>query len=417
MSVSSAIASLGRTHTALGLSGDLTPRIFDIRPGRPLDEPFLSVLREEAPHLQSSVLAAGEVSRVNNSSSKSHQDNVPQVPARVALCESFYPTEKSTLSLSVRRENILEELMEGYVPFLDAVLRSSNEASPPGVLLCNAATMSLFAVGLESGIVVDLGHTQSTVCAVRQGVPSTKTWGSCPVTGLELSEALCEFNGTKQGKLNKQGMDNEKADMLSKKGLQADPYHEFRENYHYMKTKLRITPLDHSVCQIKIPKQALSLTSVLPDGAEINIPVKETSVSEVGLSDTFSSVDEKWKKALPELYFDLNRVPGRNYSAGQRLTDVIHNVVRSLDCDGYSDLVLTGGCASIPHMYERVLQECMLRNVSVSFPSHLCRIPVENQLLPFVGLSIVSSHAIPSLYITPAEYAEHGPSLVHSRCV
>ena len=50
--------------------------------------------------------------------------------------------------------------------------------------------MPLFGLGLQHGLVLDVGHDEATLIPVYQGVPMLKAWQALPLASKALHEAI-----------------------------------------------------------------------------------------------------------------------------------------------------------------------------------------------------------------------------------
>jgi len=71
-------------------------------------------------------------------------------------------------------------------------LRDRFEESPQvqGIFLCRAPTASLFAYGHTSGIVADLGHSQTSLCVIQEGLIVPTSVSHCAITGALLDQMV-----------------------------------------------------------------------------------------------------------------------------------------------------------------------------------------------------------------------------------
>ena len=202
----SCIISLGRCHSAGGMSGDLIPRFHTLRSGHKYDEPYLSETIDQISKLQTqkmrlhSTAAMSEHGEAKNISDLEAANSFARKVgnrgkycewandfSRVMLCESAYPDEGQH-ACRQRREQILERVMEEFFQ------ENCSNFQRNDFFLCHASTMALFSVGLQSGVVVDLGHTQSTVHVIENGFHVPHAHASSHVTGFDLSMKLSQIN-------------------------------------------------------------------------------------------------------------------------------------------------------------------------------------------------------------------------------
>jgi len=161
----------------------------------------------------------------------------------------------------------------------------------------------------------------------------------------------------------------------------------------------------------------------LPDGTVINIGVERFACAEI-LFDS-SSV----KLELPELVsLNLHHTrPNALYSAdgagrgiAQLAADSVFRCDVELQTACVSNLVVTGGCAAIENLPERIrfdLENVIKPAVPTCRVKMITNSPHERVLCPWLGGSILGSlGSFHEIYISKKEYEEFGPSIVEKKC-
>ncbi|KAI8915093.1 actin family [Entophlyctis helioformis] len=247
----------------------------------------------------------------------------------------------------------------------------------PGFYLANTASLILAAAGQSTGVVVDCGDSLSQVVPVMDGVILSQSVRRFDVSGQDLTNYFWDLlanysNVTKQ------------------RGSDYDVVREVKES---------------------------SILYVAPDyAAELNKLNYSTELTRTAIvlgqpvelsSDRFT---------VPEALFQPSLI-GRTISG---LHTTIANAIR--DCDASlhaalgSNILLAGGTCAFNGLQARLQHELG----SLLPPGVAANVvyPPEGKYLAWIGGSqLAYDDAFQSKWITKAEYAEFGPSVVHRKCI
>lgn len=290
----------------------------------------------------------------------------------------------------------------------------------PALFLGKNPVLTSFASGKATSLVVDLGGHGSTITAVHDGYALTKGTLRTPLGGELLSEVMLhtvEAAGTGvkprySFKRMSTGVDKWEVTDVACPHTTASYKHFSRMDVaaDIMHALGRVSDSKYSDAEMgHIP----TVTYELPDGNSI----------EVG-ADRFK---------VPELLFQpelLTSFPGFSsslFAAADAPTKGLHalvlDVIGRCDVDVRKDLyggvLMTGGVAQIPNMRERLERELSEQvssyapRVKVGMPNPL----VERRFSVFIGGSILASlGSFQQMWLSKAEYDEHGPGLIHRKC-
>lgn len=289
--------------------------------------------------------------------------------------------------------------------------------SPPALFVAKNPVLSSFSAGRPTSVVVDVAHGAVVVSPVQDGYALLKGTVRSPLAGHALSKIMLktvEAAGTpfrprysfKRKQLASGSW--EVADVDT--GVTTDSFRLFKQ--------LEIAgDMKEAVCRVmEVPLKEEENATIptapyeLPDGNTV----------EVGL--------ERFK--VPELMFNpslLSSIPGASEIAAPEgglkgLTALVNDCISKCDVDLKKDflqgILLTGGSSLFPGLKERLERE-MVETCPSSAKVRLTvsQSQAERKYSVWIGGSILASlGSVQQLWMSKAEFEEHGPSLVNRKC-
>mmetsp|Transcript_28703 Transcript_28703/g.39659 ORF Transcript_28703/g.39659 Transcript_28703/m.39659 type:complete len:444 (+) Transcript_28703:220-1551(+) len=289
----------------------------------------------------------------------------------------------------------------------------------PALFLAKQPVLTAFASGKSTALVVDVGGQGTCVTAVHDGYALTKSSIRSPLGGELLTSLML-------ASLEGQGTAIKPRYSFTRKASGVDTY--------------EVTDLDlpdttssyREYCRREIVSDILASVERVSEvwfteRENINIPtvpyeLPDGNVLEVGL-DRFKMPEVLFQPGLVESF------PGReplkdeegNTLGGvhQQVLDCIGRCDVDIRKDLYSAVLLTGGASLMPNFRERLERELSEKvssytaRVKVATPNPL----VERKFSVFIGGSILASlGSFQQMWMSRAEYEEHGASLIHRKC-
>jgi len=246
----------------------------------------------------------------------------------------------------------------------------------PSLYVAIQAVLSLYASGRTSGIVFDSGHDASHTVPIFEGYSLPHSVKRLNLAGQDLTNRMVE--------------------LLRERGYNFATTAE-REIVRDIKEKLAYVSLDFE-SDIKLADQSRDLhskTYKLPDGQVIT----------VGSS----------RFRCPECLFDPGLVGLKD--------DGVHKLIQGsiMKCDIdirrelYVNMLLAGGSTMFPGIATRIKKE--IASIAPSNMKVKVIAPAERMYSVWIGGSILASLAnFVNMWITKADYEEHGPIIVHRKC-
>lgn len=274
---------------------------------------------------------------------------------------SIFLTE-APLNPKANREKMVEHMLEDF-QFMGCKVETQ-------------ATLTLVALGLNSGLVVDSGDGVTHCVPVCDSRLLTSSVKRIDVAGYDITTYLSH--------------------LLLKRGYQfftsfdVDQVREIKENCCYLARDPR------EEMRLYQNTTASNMRYKLPDGNWVKIGPERFQAAEVLFYPALIGKDEN---GIPEMVYEsLNEAP-EDYRAILA-----------------QNIILSGGTTMLPGFGQR-LQKSLRDKVSEIGSPYKCKVfdPLNRKILVFLGAAIVALilEAHPDQWITREDWAEEGPRAVH----
>jgi len=280
---------------------------------------------------------------------------------RVTPEEAAVLTTEAPLNPKVNREKLMQILFETF--------------NVPATYISIQAVLSLYSSGRTTGIVFDSGDGVSHCVPIYEGYSLPHAVCRLDVAGSNLTDYMQKI--------------------LQYRGCSMNTSSE-RQIVMIMKEKLCYCALDY---EAEIEKAAntkeCQATYELPDGTSVTLN-----------EERFQTTECLFKPSL--LGIEHNGI-----------SSMIHESIQKCDIDVRKELstniALSGGTTMFPQIENRIHKDLSeINNTSRQFK---ILAPPERKYSVWIGGSILASlSTFQQMWITAAEYEEHGPRIVHRKC-
>ena len=313
----------------------------------------------------------------------------------------------------------------------------------PAVFLAKQPVLSSFSTGGATSLVVDMGHSGVTCTAVHDGYALTKSVGRSPVGGRALNELMLTWLDTASGaRVRPRHLFRRTQTDSGGWAVEDLAYPKTTESFNHYHRMLVAQDFKESVIQVSgtawdygeagaasaggttetmggisvanIP----SVNSELPDGTEVGIGAERYRLGECYFTPRLATgflPDSSAK--LP--WHDSALLEGLAEPKG--LASLILEAVGRCDVDVrkelYGGVLLCGGgstCGGLKERLERELADNAPPGAKVKV---IAAQPPERRHGTWIGGSILASlGSFQQMWMSKAEYQEHGASLVKRKC-
>lgn len=277
--------------------------------------------------------------------------------------------------------------------------RAFETYKPPGFFVAKEATLTCYASGRATSLVVDSGAHSTTVCAVHDGYVLTNSIVSSPVAGDSMTQALYYNIANKNRTVIRPSYSFKKKKVQSGNRSSWNvtpinlPFNETFHNYHVMKV---LHDIKMSFC--KIPDRGAENI-----GVRVDIELPDSTV--VALEgDSVYAPDQMFKNL------------GDNVGVHQMVANCIASCDVDIKKDLYGGVIVAGGNTLFPGFVEK-----LQRNIS---PPSMYKMKViapsdsaERRFSSWTGGSILGSlGSMHAMWVSKAEYDEIGSLIVEKKC-
>jgi len=255
----------------------------------------------------------------------------------------------------------------------------------PAYFVSKAAVLTCFANGRSTGLVVEMGHGGTSIIPVQEGYVISRNATRSACGGFALDEFL-------KHRVNER--------LVAMSGQQVQRQIQWST----------VRDIKESVCRVsetsfdeKSNTQIPQIPYELPDGTIVPMGAERFSVAERYFQ--YEEVNENSSLAEVGLY-----LPGI-------ICDTAAKCETDLKKEMFQSIILTGGSSCFENMQNRLEREVVASVQSLTKVKVLAANPPERKLGAFLGGSILGSlGSFHEMWISKAEYAEHGSSLVQKKC-
>jgi actin len=286
------------------------------------------------------------------------------VELRVSPDEHPVLLTEAPLNLKVNRENMTEIMFETF--------------NVPAMYVANQAVLSLYFAGRTTGIVLDSGDGATHSVPIYEGFSVLHAVSKIQIAGRDLTKFM--------------------AKLLSERGYNFNSSAEL-EIVRDIKEKLCFVAFDYHQ-SLKESYNSLSFEKnyEMPDGKVITIG------------------NERFR--CPEYLFRPLEMNGKELPSIQEL--IIYSIQQEFDVDVrryyYQNIIISGGSTLYEGIGERLLKEIENR-VPRSINVKIIGSPDRKFAVWRGGSTLTSLSTFNDMWITKEDYEEHGPKIVHKKCI
>lgn len=289
------------------------------------------------------------------------------------------------------------------------------QQQPPALFMAKNAVLASFATGRQTSLVVDAGHEGTTVTAVHDGFALEKSTVRSPLGGALLNRAM-KASITKKGVLIRPHLSFKRVEKAPGQWEVEEREPKMADSYNSWAVEQVAGDVKEAICRVSDsvfdPAENVNIPTVtyeLPDGTEIQVGPDRFAVPEVLFNPSLLTS------------FGLDTVKNYDGSDLQGVPAMINEAIQKCDVDVRRDMwggiVLTGGGALLPGLRERLEQGLAelappASRLKVVSPAN----STERRFAVWIGGSILASlGSFQQMWMSRAEYDEHGPSLIHRK--
>jgi len=275
----------------------------------------------------------------------------------------------------------------------------------PAVYIAKNAVLSSFASGRQTALVLDSGGGVTTAVPVHDGYVLTKGIVKSYLAGDELTNQLQKS--------------------LEMKGI----YRNIKPKYSFTRTEVRsgeFQVIIHEYPNTTASYRNYMIKRIIRDIKETSCRVAETAVfdNSIGSVATYElqdggSIDIGGDRLkIPEVMFNPTLSTTEEFQKENSIQNLIFQSVNYVDSEIrrelYQNVVVTGGNTLFPGLIERIQKEVpqMYKVKLIASNS-----TAERKFGAWIGGSILASlGSFQQMWMSKAEYEEHGVSLVERKC-
>lgn len=291
----------------------------------------------------------------------------------------------------------------------------------PAVFLCKDACLASFSVGKASALVVDIGGGKTSVAPVldghilNKGLKHTKV--SANTLDILLEKSLFTDNKMDLVPRYKVKRSLDAKGNINVRGLTLN--HTTQSYDKYMRQVL-LHDIKAGVCQVAQTEfqtrhntNMPSVTWELPDGKKIEVGPERFAVPEFLIRP-----EVPLQPLIGDDFYDMGRGSERTRCVFEGLPKLISDSVESVDVDVrkelYSNIVVTGGGALLPHINSRLLNELSAHTPpAYRVKLHSEKATTQERLFgTWTGGSILGSlGSFHQMWFSKAEYEDSGEKI------
>eukprot|EP01084_Bolivina_argentea_P284034 486644_1 len=317
--------------------------------------------------------------------------------------QPIFMVEKSSIT-SASRRRYAELLFEEYLA--------------PSVFMSKDASLTCFALGCTSGLVVDIGNTSSSVTPVIDGWSEMQFGVNLSLGGATLQDYLLAL-------LLDRNIDPQPMPLPRMKGLGLELIPSSEWDYSlrlFWKRELAKDLMNTWMHDVDSPQSPMATdphptTYILPDGKEITVSEEQTKVSDL-LFDTAPLMNLTSKQSSNEWWQSLKGMMERPGLRNMSLSEAMSHVASQVKDTSLLTRVCMGGkgICGVENASKRLTG--IVPSIS-SLPAH-CKVlhgrKREWHMIAWLGGSILASlGSFHEMWMSKAEYDEHGAAYVDKK--
>ncbi|AFZ79682.1 hypothetical protein BEWA_025310 [Theileria equi strain WA] len=287
--------------------------------------------------------------------------------------------------------------------FRDAVLEVLFEQiDVPAAYLAKRAALTAFSVGRASALIVDVGAGGTTISPVHDGIALQST----------IQDSLVGGNA----------LDLQLANMLHEDGYAPfEPSTDVCQEYYRVQLARE---LREKFCEVQnTSKESADGTVKQEDAYKDSVDTSSTYTDTYNLPDGTVVSMKKYKHSIPELLFTPEPARVAEFNQFKGLIPMITDCIFESDVDIrrelLSSIVVVGGLSITPGFINRITSGLMGHSLlsAAKFKIVHSSSYVEKRYSTWLGGSILASLGrFQQLWISKAEYQEHGTIIAYRRC-
>ncbi|KAL7669318.1 hypothetical protein ACOME3_009980 [Neoechinorhynchus agilis] len=272
----------------------------------------------------------------------------------------------------------------------------------PAIFVVKTSFLALIANHKTSGLVVDIGHDKSVVCAVMDGITIQHSIATSPIAGRFLMEKLRE--NTPPVKLSKVALSNSiSQSFIAPKFLEKKTEGLTSSHLRFLEDRL-LTNMMSMLFRVNTD------CTYRPDQLD-QLPTHPFEYPN-GFMREFR--EERFR--YPEAFFDprILDVQNPSYSLTRTIAASVSNCDTNLRHTVMGNVICTGGPSEIPSFADRLSNE-ITRKLPTSFRARVSQAPtsLERRYCSYMGGSILSSlGGFHEKWVSKVDYEERGRQAV-----
>jgi actin-like protein 6A len=280
----------------------------------------------------------------------------------------------------------------------------------PALFICKTAVLSCFANGRTTGMIVDMGGGGTSAVPVHDGHVLQNAIQRCPVGGELMSKQLLtwyEEHGspamTPAAFLTKK---HDRSGVVKAECISDDKFH---PSYKEFMQQALMDDIKASCCRMSDSRFDQSTSGVIPT---VSYELPDGTNVDVG--------PERF--LAPELWYDSSTFGQASAGIGSEpLPKMVCDSIVGCDLDArkelFNNIVVTGGGSCFEGTTERLLKEVMATAPPMFKIKVIAAGASERRVGAWIGGSILGSlGTFHEMWVSKAEYEEHGASIVERKC-
>ena len=303
--------------------------------------------------------------------------------------------------------------------------------APPALFLAKNSVLSSFAVGRPTSLVIDCSASGTTVSAVHDGYALTKAMHRSPLGGAALTDLMLRTLGTS-------GVDVRPRYSFKRVATASGDFNVTPVNTPGVTASFALhkrgeiaADIKESCCRLldttfheQEATAAPSAPYELPDGKPIEVGVERYKLPELLFNPSLLGSFPSGMDVSPGTAGSLVAELGAASAAGtlKGIPAAVLDVVNRCDVDirreMFGGVVLTGAGSLFPNLKERLERELgEAAPATVKLKVLASASTPERKYSVWLGGSILASlGSFQQLWMSKAEYEEHGAAYIHKKC-